>query len=97
MSRCPPCRGPRPEAFGDLVLEFLADERLVAEVTLEGALASSLGITAMKVDPIPWLRSRNVVVPDALSKTAGDFRWFGLMSLMVQYNNQNGPLTDEKK
>ena len=64
---------------------------------LEGALASSLGITAMKVDPIPWLRSRNVVVPDALSKTAGDFRWFGLMSLMVQYNTQDGTLTDEKK
>jgi Tfp pilus assembly PilM family ATPase len=64
---------------------------------LEGALASSLGIAALKFDPLPWLRSRRVVVPDALSKTAGDFRWFGLMSLMVQYTSQNGALADEKK
>jgi Tfp pilus assembly PilM family ATPase len=58
---------------------------------LEGALASSLGIATLKFDPVPWLRSRKVVVPDALSKTAGDFRWFGLMSLMVNYNLQDGP------
>jgi hypothetical protein len=63
---------------------------------LEGSLASSLGIAALKFDPLPWLKSRNVSVPDALSKTAGDFHWFGLMSLMVQYNSQNGS-TDEKK
>ena len=64
---------------------------------LEGSLASSLGIASMKLDPIPWLRSRHVVVPDSLSKTAGEFRWFGLISLMVQYNTQDGTLTDEKK
>jgi hypothetical protein len=64
---------------------------------LEGSLASSLGIVSLKVDPLPWLKSRNVVVPDALSKTAGDFRWFGLLSLMVQYNSQNGSANDEKK
>jgi Tfp pilus assembly PilM family ATPase len=63
---------------------------------LEGALASSLGIASLKFDPLPWLKSRNVTVPDALSKTAGDFRWFGLMSLMVQYNSHNGS-ADEKK
>jgi Tfp pilus assembly PilM family ATPase len=57
---------------------------------LEGALAASLGIATLKFDPVPWLRSRNVVVPDALSKTAGDPRWFGLMSLMVQYLPQDG-------
>jgi hypothetical protein len=64
---------------------------------LEGSLASSLGIAALKFDPLPWLKSRNVTVPDALSKTAGDFHWFGLMSLMVQYNSQNGSPNDEKK
>ena len=62
---------------------------------LEGALATSLGIASLKFDPIPWLRSRKVVVPDALVKTAGEFRWFGLMSLMVHYNTLNG--ADEKK
>lgn len=64
---------------------------------LEGSLASSLGIAPMKLDPLPWLRSRNIVVPDALSKTAGDFRWFGLMSLMVEHTSQNGSLTDKKE
>jgi Tfp pilus assembly PilM family ATPase len=64
---------------------------------LEGALASSLGIATLKFDPVPWLRSRNVVVPDALAKTAGDFRWFGLLSLMVHYNSQDGTNADQKK
>jgi len=65
---------------------------------LEGALASSLGIATLKFDPLPWLRSRRVTVPDALTKTAGEFRWFGLLSLMVQYTTlQNGAHSDEKK
>jgi Tfp pilus assembly PilM family ATPase len=63
---------------------------------LEGALASSLGIAALKFDPVPWLRSRKVGVPDSLAKTAGEFRWFGLMSLMVQYNTQNGAHEEKK-
>jgi hypothetical protein len=64
---------------------------------LEGALAASLGITALKFDPVAWLKSRQVTIPDTLAKTAGDFRWFGLLSLMVQYNAQNGIATEEKK
>jgi Tfp pilus assembly PilM family ATPase len=64
---------------------------------LEGALASSLGIATLKFDPLPWLRSRRVVVPDSLSKIAGDFRWFGLLSLMVQYIPQDGTVPVEKK
>jgi Tfp pilus assembly PilM family ATPase len=63
---------------------------------LEGSLASSLGIAALKTNPVPWLRSRNVVVPDPLAKTAGDFHWFGLMGLMVQYE-KNGTSPGEKK
>ena len=64
---------------------------------LEGSLASSLGIATLKFDPLPWLRSRRVLVPDALSKTAGEFRWFGLLSLMVQHIPQDGTLPVEKK
>jgi hypothetical protein len=64
---------------------------------LEGSLASSLGITTLKTNAVPWLRSRHVVVPDALAKTAGDFHWFGLMGLMVQYETKNGAPTDQKK
>ncbi len=64
---------------------------------LEGALASSLGISPLKINPVPWLRSRKVVVPDALATTAGDFHWFGLMGLMVRYDAHNGTHGDEKK
>jgi len=64
---------------------------------LEGALASTLGIAALKFDPVPWLRSRRVMVPDALSKTAGEFRWFGLLSLMIQYTSQDAAVPVEKK
>jgi hypothetical protein len=64
---------------------------------LEGALASSLGISTPKVNAVPWLRTRNVVVPDALAPTVGDFRWFGLMGLMVRYETHNGTPRDEKK
>jgi hypothetical protein len=64
---------------------------------LEGALASSLGVNALKFDPVPWLRSHHVVVPDALSKTAGEFRWFGLLSLMVNYQSPDAPAADQKK
>ena len=64
---------------------------------LEGSLASSLGIATLKFNPLPWLRSRNVVVPDALSTTAAESRWFGLLSLMVQYTQQNGAPSEQKK
>jgi len=64
---------------------------------LEGAIASSLGITPLKFDPVPWLRSRKVTVPDSLAKTAGDSKWFGLLSLMVQYTSENGTHAEEKK
>jgi Tfp pilus assembly PilM family ATPase len=64
---------------------------------LEGALASSLGIATFKFDAVPWLKYRKVGVPDALAKTAGDPRWFGLMSLMVQYTSHNGAAAEEKK
>jgi Tfp pilus assembly PilM family ATPase len=64
---------------------------------LEGALATSLGISALKINPLQWLRSRQITVPDTFAQTASDFRWFGLMSLMVQYPNQNGFAPAEKK
>lgn len=64
---------------------------------LEGALASSLGIATPKVNSVAWLRTRNVLVPDRLAPTAGDFRWFGLMGLMVRYESHNGTPRDEKK
>jgi hypothetical protein len=64
---------------------------------LEGSLAQALGIQTLKFDPIPWLRSHKVTVPDTLAKTAGESKWFGLMSLMVHYHDANGTRPEEKK
>ena len=64
---------------------------------LDGALASVLGLPAFRPDPLPWLASRQVTVPDALAATARDPRWFGLFSLMVQTNAADAVLVPEKK
>ena len=53
---------------------------------LDAAIASSLGITSLKLDPVPWLQSRQVTVPEPWVKTAQDVRWFGLLGLMAQYH-----------
>lgn len=57
---------------------------------LETALATSLGISAAKLNPLPWLKSRGISAPDSLSATLGDFRWFGLASLMARYDATDG-------
>ena len=68
---------------------------------LDAAIAGALGISTVKVDPVSWLQSRQVTVPEALAKTVQDIRWFGLLSLMAQYHNPaatNGsPVPEEKK
>ena len=64
---------------------------------LEGALATSLGIPSFRPDPLPWLASRQITVPDALATTARDPRWFGLFSLMVQTNAADAVPVPEKK
>lgn len=64
---------------------------------VEGALASSLGLPAFRPDPIPWLASRQVTVPEPLAVLARDPRWFGLFSLMVQTNAADALPVQEKK
>ena len=67
---------------------------------LDAAIAGALGVTSLKLDPVPWLQSRQVTIPDAFAKTAQDIRWFGLLSLMAHYNSPaaNGtPVPEEKK
>lgn len=50
------------------------------------AIAGSLGIASLNLDPVSWLQSRQISLPDALAKNAQDIRWFGLLSLMAHYN-----------
>jgi len=64
---------------------------------LEAAIAGALGITSLRLDPVPWLQARHVTVPDALAKTAQDIRWFGLLGLMARYNTVHAAPAEEKK
>lgn len=69
---------------------------------LDAAIASALGISSLKLDPVPWLQSRQITMPETLAKTAQDVRWFGLLGLMASYNPSapaaNGaPVPEEKK
>lgn len=63
---------------------------------LEGAIASALGIAPLAIDPVPWLQSRQITVPDLLAKAAQDIRWFGLLSLMVHHSSAHAA-PEEKK
>ncbi len=64
---------------------------------LDAAIAAALGVTSLKLDPAPWLQSRQVTLPEALAKNAQDIRWFGLLSLMVNYTAANAVVAEEKK
>lgn len=58
-------------------------------VWLEGAIASALGVAALKLDLPPWLNARGITLAENVQK-AIDGRWMGLFSLMI---NHNAPTT----
>jgi hypothetical protein len=60
-------------------------------------VAGSLGISSLRFDPLAWLTSRQITLPDTLAKTAQDIRWLGLLSLMVQHNAAHAVPAEEKK
>ena len=64
---------------------------------LDAAIATTLGVTSLKLDPVPWLQSRHITLPESLAKTAQDIRWFGLLGLMAQYNVVHAVPAEEKK
>ena len=75
-------------------------------IWLDAAIASALGINSLKIDPVPWLQSRQVTLPETLAKTAQDIRWFGLLGLMAGYHTSapapapathGTPVPEEKK
>lgn len=62
---------------------------------LDTAIATALGISPLKLEPLPWLQSRQITVPESLLKNAQDPRWFGLFALMAQYDH--AVAAEEKK
>jgi hypothetical protein len=67
---------------------------------LDAAVANSLGVASLKLDPAPWLQSRQITLPEALAKNAQDVRWFGLLGLMANYNtapHDHATVPEEKK
>jgi hypothetical protein len=63
---------------------------------LEAAITGGLGITSMKLEPLTWLESRQITVPEPLTANAKDLRWFGLLSLMASYNVANAVPAEKK-
>jgi len=64
---------------------------------LDAALSGALGIDSLKLDPLPWLESRRITVPETLAKEIQDVRWFGLLGLMARYNVAHAVAAEEKK
>ncbi len=64
---------------------------------LDAAITSTLGISSLKLDPLPWLQSRHITLPEALVRNAQDVRWFGLLGLMAQYNSVHAVTSEEKR
>jgi Tfp pilus assembly PilM family ATPase len=65
---------------------------------LEGSIANALGISGLKLDPLAWLESHQVSVPESLVSTAQDLRWLGLLGLIVQHNHAvHAAVPEEKK
>ncbi len=64
---------------------------------LDSTIANSLGISSLRLDPLPWLESRQINVPEPLVGTVQDIRWFGLLGLMVQRNNTPHAVVPEEK
>jgi hypothetical protein len=82
---------------GQSVAQILTSQLPPPLAWLDGALSSALGVPPFHPDPLPWLATRQVTVPDALAATAREPRWFGLLSLMVQTNAADAVPVPEKK
>jgi len=64
---------------------------------LDAAIASSLGITGLKLDLPGWTQSRQITFAESLAQNAQDPRWFGLLSLMAQHDSVHATAVEEKK
>jgi hypothetical protein len=82
---------------GQSVGQVLSTQLSPKLMWLDAAIAASLGVTSLKLDPAPWLLSRQITLADTLAKNAQDIRWFGLLSLMVNHTTAHAVAVEEKK
>jgi hypothetical protein len=64
---------------------------------LDTAMANALGIASLKLDAAPWLKARQITLPENLARNAQDVRWFGLLALMGRYESVHAAPVEEKK
>ena len=71
---------------GQSVAQVLTTQLSPKLLWLYTAFSGALGLSSLKLDPVAWLESRQISLPESLVKQAQETRWFGLMSLMAQHN-----------
>jgi hypothetical protein len=54
---------------------------------VDGAIASSLGVSGFQLDLGPWLQTHGVTLSPEVAAIGHDPRWLGVLSLIVQYQN----------
>jgi hypothetical protein len=64
---------------------------------LDGTITGALGITTLKLDPVPLLQASKINIPEAQARNVQDIRWLGVLSLMLQKNNTVHAVTAEEK
>jgi hypothetical protein len=64
---------------------------------LETAIATSLGLGAMTLEPAAWLKSHDITVSESAAKFVQESRWLGLLSLMAPYTPAHALAPEEKK
>jgi hypothetical protein len=64
---------------------------------LDAAIAASLGVNSVKLDPVAWLQARQITLSEPVAKNIQEIRWFGLLSLMAHYNVAHAVAAEEKK
>jgi hypothetical protein len=58
---------------------------------LSGTIASSLGVTPLKAEVVPWAESLGITFASGLTPAAPDERWLGLLGLIASHNHVPAP------
>jgi hypothetical protein len=62
---------------------------------LEGAIASDLGVSALKIDLPAWLHSKQIMLADNMNANSQDIRRLGLFGLMIQCKHSYATVSEK--